>query len=67
MKVGSEIQVSFLGYETQTLTVTSATNYDVVLKSAAEQIEDVVVVGYGVQKKASVTAAISQISGVELS
>ena len=66
VKTGNEIQVSFLGYETQTITVTSATNYDVVLKSAAEQIEDVVVVGYGVQKKASVTAAISQISGVEL-
>lgn len=66
VKVGSELQVSFLGYETASLTVTTATEYNVVLKDASEKIEDIVVVGYGTQKKASVTAAISQIAGSEL-
>ena len=66
VKAGSQLQVSFLGYETQTIEVTTATEYNIVLKDASEKIEDVVVVGYGTQKKASVTAAISQISGSEL-
>ena len=66
VKVGSQLMVTFIGYTNQTVDVTTATNYNIVLKNDAEMIEDVVVVGYGVQKKASVTASISQISGKEL-
>lgn len=67
VKVGSELQISFIGMQTETVSVTAATTHlNIVLKSDAEKIDEVVVVGYGVQKKASVTAAISQISGEEL-
>ncbi len=62
----SVLQVSFIGYQTVNVPVNGATNLVVELKSDAEKIDEVVVVGYGVQKKASVTAAISQISGTEL-
>ena len=67
VKAGSELQISFIGYQTETVKVTAAsTNLNIVLSDDAEKIDEVVVVGYGVQKKASVTAAISQISGEEL-
>ena len=66
VKVGSQLMVTFIGYTNQTVDVTTATTYNIVLKNDAEMIEDVVVVGYGVQKKASVTASISQIDGKEL-
>ncbi len=66
IKKESVLQISFIGYQTVTVPVNGVTNLEVELKSDAENIEDVVVVGYGVQKKASVTAAISQISGEEL-
>ena len=66
LKKESVLQISFIGYQTVTVPVNGATNLTVELKNDAEKIDEVVVVGYGVQKKASVTAAISQISGEEL-
>ena len=64
---GAQLQISYLGMTSETVTITKGvTNLDIVLKSDAESIDEVVVVGYGVQKKASITAAISQISGDEL-
>lgn len=66
IKKESVLQISFIGYQTVSVPVNGATNLEVELKSDAEKIDEVVVVGYGVQKKASVTAAISQISGEEL-
>ena len=63
VKVGSQLMVTFIGYTNQTVDVTTATTYNIVLKNDAEMIEDIVVVGYGVQKKASVTVSIPQISG----
>lgn len=67
VKVGNKLVVSFIGMTSETIAVTAATTeLNITLKSDAEQIDEVVVVGYGVQKKASVTAAISQISGDEL-
>ena len=66
LKKESVLQISFIGYQTVTVPVNGVTNLKVELKNDAEKIDEVVVVGYGVQKKASVTAAISQISGEEL-
>lgn len=66
IKKESALQISFIGYQTETVPVNGASNLTVELKSDAEKIDEVVVVGYGVQKKASVTAAISQIAGTEL-
>jgi len=54
---------SFVGYDTQELSTASTKNLSVVLKETAQEIEEVVVVGYGQQKKASVVGAITQTSG----
>jgi len=67
VKSGSQLQFSFIGMQTETVTVSDAATFlNVVMKNDSEKIDEVVVVGYGVQKKASVTAAISQISGEEI-
>ncbi len=58
--------VSRIGNETVEVTVRKGQAIDVVLEEASSQIEDVVVVGYGVQKKASVTGAISTVDLNEL-
>jgi TonB-linked SusC/RagA family outer membrane protein len=53
------LQVSFVGMKTVELPIDNQTNFNVVLEEEAMGLEEVVVVGYGVQKKATVTGAIS--------
>lgn len=60
---GDVVTIEYLGYQTVEMTYDGATTrHNVVLRSAGQQIEDVVVVGYGVQKKVSVTGALSQVA-----
>jgi len=53
---------SFIGYQTQEISVGQRQSIDVVLSEATTELEEMVVVGYGQQKKESVVAAISQIN-----
>ena len=52
---------SFISYTTQSVTVGSQTTIDVVLAPAVSALNEVVVVGYGTQKKREVTSAITTI------
>lgn len=61
---GSVLVVSSIGYET-TESIASAT-IQVVLKATNKTLSEVVVVGYGTQKKATLTGAVSQFKGEEL-
>lgn len=65
-KAGDKIAVSFIGYTTQVFTVGTQTTVNVELKEDSTALDDVVVVGYGVQKKASVTGSIASVKGNEL-
>lgn len=56
---GKQLEVSFIGYITQKLS--KFTDPKVVLKEDSQQLEEVVVVGYGTQKKAHLTGAISTV------
>ncbi|MFH0843767.1 MAG: SusC/RagA family TonB-linked outer membrane protein, partial [Bacteroidota bacterium] len=56
---------SFIGYTSQTITVGSQTTIDVVLVSALSQLTEVVVVGYGTQRKKDITGAVSNIKSDE--
>ena len=58
---------SFLGYETWEVAVGSRSILDVSLKADSKSLNEVVVVGYGTQKKTSVTAAVSTLKGEEIS
>lgn len=53
---------SFVGYNTVVLPVDGRTVLDVAMQESISQLNDVVVVGYGVQRKSQVTGAISSIS-----
>ena len=66
VKANDVLVVSFLGYDTQEVPVDGKTMVNVLLSANSESLEELVVVGYGVQKKASAVGAISQTKGEEL-
>lgn len=58
--------VSYVGYKTQEIRVGGKTSFKIVLAEDAEVLEEVVVVGYGVQKKQSLTGAVTAISSEKI-
>ncbi|MCC7523651.1 MAG: TonB-dependent receptor [Chitinophagaceae bacterium] len=59
--------ISAVGHQTQQITIGNQTSIDVVLLvGEASELESVVVVGYGTQKKVTVTGAVAQVKGSEL-
>lgn len=60
---GDRLIFSFIGYKPDTLAVGNQTSIQVVLKDNISNLNDVVVVGYGTQKKANLTGAVAQVSG----
>ena len=63
---GAILEVSYIGYVNKKVNVDKNTNYRIVLKEDAEQLDEVVVVGYGTQKKVNLTGAVSAITNEEL-
>jgi TonB-linked SusC/RagA family outer membrane protein len=61
---GTTLVVSYIGYVTQEVKATH--NMRVVMKEDAQTLQDVVVIGYGVQKKSVVTASIAKVSAEDL-
>ncbi len=57
---------SFLGYQSLEVPVGSRTEIDVKLQTASQTLEDVVVVGYGTQKKINVTGSVVSIESSQL-
>ncbi len=64
--VGNVLVFSYLGYETQELAVGNRTTLNVKLVPDSKTVEEVVVVGYGTQKKASVVGAIATVDVANL-
>ena len=58
--------VTNIGYASQEVKVGNKSNIDVLLEATSQQLTDVVVVGYGVQKKVTVTGAVATVKGTEL-
>lgn len=63
---GSKLQFSFIGYKEQTVSVKKGISLNIVLEEDALLLGEVEVVAYGVQKKVSVTGAISSMKGDDL-
>lgn len=59
---GSVLLVSFLGFNTERIVIDGQTNLEIKLIPDIKSLEEVVVVGYGVQKKVNLTGAVSTIS-----
>ena len=60
------IEISFVGYKTQEIPVAGKNNIQVTLAEDTEVLDEVVVVGYGVQKKSDVTGAMTSVGAEEL-
>ena len=63
---GSTLVFSFVGYIAQVIKVGASTTINLTLQEDAESLEEVVIVGYGVQKKKEVTGSITSISGQDI-
>ncbi|MBO4316538.1 MAG: TonB-dependent receptor, partial [Prevotella sp.] len=64
VKEGTPIIITYIGYTDQE--VNASSNMTVVMKEDSETLQDVVVIGYGVQKKSVVTASIAKVSADDL-
>jgi TonB-linked SusC/RagA family outer membrane protein len=63
---GNVIEFSFVGNKNSTITVGKSNSYNVVMQSNYEVMDEVVVVGYGTQKKKEVTSSVSKIKGSDI-
>lgn len=61
-----ELQFSYIGYSAQTIALGDKTSVNVTMSEDSQLLNDVVVVGYGTQKKVNLTGAVSVIDGKDL-
>lgn len=64
--LNDKLQVSFLGFVSQTISISGRTNIEINLKPNYSALDEVVVIGYGEQKKETLVGAISTVSSKEL-
>ncbi len=57
---------SYIGYRTQELSVGNQSTINITMQEDTQKLEEVVVVGYGTQKKVTVTGSVASVSGEEL-
>ena len=62
----STLVISYIGYTSATVKVNGRNNITVTLKEDAQTLNDVVVIGYGVQKKSDLTGAVASVKGDEI-
>ena len=60
------LEVSYVGYKTQTIPVNGQSNVSVTLGVDAEVLDEVVVIGYGTVQKSDVTGSVSSVNSEEL-
>lgn len=65
-KSGDVLVASYIGYATQEVNVGSATTIKITLKQDLESLDEVVIVGYGTQKKSDLTGAVGTVSGKDI-
>ncbi|MBZ4043379.1 SusC/RagA family TonB-linked outer membrane protein [Flavobacterium hibisci] len=65
-KTGDVIAISFMGFKTQRVTVGAQKTINVTLQTESAELKEVVVIGYGTQKKKVNTAATSLVSGKDI-
>ncbi|MBT2161517.1 SusC/RagA family TonB-linked outer membrane protein [Zobellia barbeyronii] len=63
---GDVLVFSYIGMKTQSLTVGASSSIDVTMEEDAASLDEVVVIGYGSQKKSDLTGAVGSVSAAEL-
>ncbi|MCD0489975.1 TonB-dependent receptor [Pedobacter sp. MC2016-14] len=66
VSTGQVLEISYIGYVTQTFTVTKAESVTITIQELPNTMETVVVIGYGTQKKSSVTGAVAKLTNDNL-
>ena len=61
-----KLTISFIGYIKQEINVGNNTNLDIIMQEESTELDDVVVVGYGTQKKATLTGSVSSVASKEI-
>ena len=64
--VGDQVRITYLGFQTQTFSITNDDVYDIALQDESSELDEVVVVGYGNQKKSDITGAIVSVDSEEI-
>lgn len=64
---GSELEISYLGYETKTVKTGNQSKFNIELSESSNILNEAVAVGYGVQKKKLITGATVQVKGEDIS
>ena len=62
----SVLQISYIGYKSLEVVADASKTMNIVLHEDSELLDEVIVVGYGVQKKSVVTASIAKVSSDDL-
>ena len=60
------LQLSYVGFTTQEVQVNGRSTIDVTLSADTESLQEIVVVGYGTQRKEAVTGSVASIDGAEI-
>ena len=63
---GAELKISYIGYNDQVIKVGAQSDYRIKLKENSEALDEVVVVGYGTQKKVNLTGSVATIKSDKL-
>ena len=63
IKTGDVLIINYLGFKSQEISVSKQTNIDIKLEADESNLDEVVVVGYGTQKKESITGSLSLLKG----
>lgn len=66
VKKGDIIQISYLGFKSKAITYNNQTRLDVALEGDVDVLDEIVIVGYGDQKKKTVTSALTKVTGEDL-
>lgn len=65
-KNSATVEISFVGYQTQTFTMQTGVPITVTMREDSELLDEVVVVGYGTQKRLTMSSAVATASGEEI-
>lgn len=63
---GASLEISYIGFKTQQLIASSGQILPITLKEDTEVLDEVVVVGYGIQKKSDLTGSVSNVKSEKL-
>ncbi len=63
---GCTLVISYIGFESQEVKVKGNAPLNIILKEDSEALDEVVVIGYGTQKKVNLTGAVSAVTGEEI-